>query len=154
MSPSEWSGEQPVELCPVVDELLRIRRLLALPEVRLALTRAKEDDAPLQSGVATVEVEVAWRMSGDALVMGAHVVGAQEVRHPLDAERRRELLEHLVREDEPGDVQLARPETGHLPVEQRGRAEVAVDDVADARVTPRQHRLALLPRPTPGPAGA
>src|SRR3954469_14273292 len=96
--PSEWSGEQPVELCPVVDELLRIRRLLALPEVRLALTRAKEDDAPLESRVATVEVEVAWRISAHSLVVGADVLGAQEARHPLDAERRRELLEHLVRE--------------------------------------------------------
>src|SRR4051812_7477737 len=147
--PQAWSGEQPVQLCPVVDELLRIRRLLALPEVRLPLAGTKEDDAPLQRGVATVEVEVARRVAGNGLVVAAHLLGAQEAGHPLDAERGRELLEHLVREDEPGDVKLARSETGHLPVEQRRRAEVAVDDVADARVTPRQDWLALVRRPVP-----
>ena len=52
-------------------------------------------------------------------------------------------LEDAVREHQPGEVQLARAERGHLPVEDGDRLEVAVDDVADPGVAPAQHRSSV-----------
>ena len=45
-----------------------------------------------------------------------------------------------MQEDEPAQVHLARRYPGHLPVQDRGRGEVPVHDVADAGVAPTQDR--------------
>ena len=49
-----------------------------------------------------------------------------------------------MQEDHPREVDLARAERRHLPVEHGDRFEVAVEDVADACVAPVEHRLALV----------
>ena len=52
-----------------------------------------------------------------------------------------ELLKDHVREDDPGDVHLPRPEHRHLPVQHGNRPEVGVQHIADAGVAPHQHRI-------------
>ena len=58
-------------------------------------------------------------------------------------------------EDQPGDVELARTEPGHLPVEDRDRLEVAVHRVADPGIAPAGHavrrrgQVGLEPRERP-----
>ena len=63
---------------------------------------------------------------------------------PGSLEARGHVVEELVQEDHPREVDLGRPDRRHLPVEHGDRLEVAVEDVADARVAPVEHRLALV----------
>ena len=55
---------------------------------------------------------------------------------PGHLEPLREVLEEAVQEHHPRDVDLTRPDRGHLPVEDRDRGEVPVEHVADAAVAP------------------
>jgi hypothetical protein len=90
----------------------------------------------LHRRVRLIEVEVARLVTRRLRVASDHVVTAHELGHAGQSEQRRDVLETAVRVDEPGEVDLARTDTGHLPVEDGGRREVLVDDVADARVAP------------------
>ena len=88
-----------------------------------------------------VPVQVADLDAGARLVGRLHVLLAQEVRHPGQLQHPGDRLEDLVGEDDPGQVELARADRGHLPVQDADRLEVAVEHVADPGVAPAQHGL-------------
>jgi hypothetical protein len=86
-------------------------------------------------------------VAGEVLVAAGDIVGPEEPGHARHAEGAGEILEDPVGVDEPGDVQLAGPERGHLPVEDGGGGEAVVEHVADAGVAPGEDGGPLVDRP-------
>ena len=76
-------------------------------------------------------------MAGERLVARDGRLVGGEAREPR---RLDPLAVVAVEEDRPGQVGLGAAERHHLPVEHGRRARAVEDDVADARVTPQQHR--------------
>src|SRR5262249_1551095 len=100
-----------------------------------------------QSGVQRVEVHVARCVAGELGIPPLYGLPAQEAGKSGLSRAFGEVLEEAVQIDHPAEVDLARGERRHLPVEAGGGFESVVDDVPDACVTPAEHSLALVARP-------
>ena len=128
----------------MADEVVDVVRHLLRAEVHGTQSGAYEHDAPLHGGEGRVEVEMTRGVPGERFVGGGHVLGLQKMRHAAELEHRCEGFEHPVRVGEPRQVELARSERRHLPVEDRARPEAAVHDVADTRVAPADNGRARV----------
>ena len=122
----------------VVEQRLDIVGLFHLAEVHAPEARAHEHAAPHDTGIDVEPAQVAdfdpgvscrWRARRPRAARPADRASGQSAQ----------LLEDHVREDDPGDVELARADGGHLPVQDGDGPEVLVQDVADPRITPHQN---------------
>ena len=110
------------------------------PNAIAAQRHAGQDDPEAEPGERLVPGEVVERLRR----RGARRSPPSRPRSNMAGDRRQPVLlrhprEEPLEERRPGDIDLGRTDVGHLPVEHRGRFEVAVDDVPGSAVTPIEH---------------
>ena len=143
--------EDRFDQAPVEDEVVGIVGHLGLAERHGPLGHPAHHDPVADRRVGDEPLQVDRLVAGHLGVGRRHVLQAEEVRHPVQAHLDGDVLEELVDEDQPGEVDLAWGDRRHLPVEDGGRGRSRA--TARCRCASRPRRSPPgPPRPASGPA--
>ena len=141
------AGHHEAEQVTVHDGLVGGGRRFGLAEVHRPLMDPGHHDGVAQGGVDLVPLAGRARHPAGLGVGRGHVLAAHEPGHALHLEHPADVLEEVVDEDHPAEVDAPGAEGRHLPVEHGDRRELVVHHVADARVAPADDGVALVGRP-------